>query len=130
MKIVLRSAALSEIRAAQAGDWRIYHNGTITALAAEMGDERAEFAVAVHEAVEALLCRSAGISDETVTKFDLAYEQERAQGKHGPHEENGDDERAPYYEQHQRATDVERAVCDALGLSWDEHTELVNALFR
>jgi hypothetical protein len=109
------------IRADQAGDWMYDKDYTILAYSAQMDDERSELAVAIHELIEAYMCRDAGVTDEQVTKFDFMYERERAEGKHGPLDEAGDDERAPYRVQHEAATIVEKSVCFVLGLSWKQH---------
>ena len=124
----LKTAPFNQLRNAQCGDWRI-RRGTIEALSAYMSDERSELAVAIHELIEAWLCRRdmGKDADAQVTAFDALFEEERARGLHRADAENGDDPRAPYQRQHQSATAVERAVCSALGLSWSQHTRNVEA---
>jgi hypothetical protein len=118
------------IRADQAGDWGCARGGVeIVAASAEMSDRRSELAVCIHELIEAWMCREKGITDQQVTKFDYMFERERAEGKHGPFDEAGDDPRAPYRVQHEAATIVEKAVVFVLGLPWREHEANVNAIF-
>lgn len=102
------------------GDWRI--NGTelnifITRLPEHQQDSAN--AVAVHELSEALLCYACGIETKDVDRFDLAWSE------HDGLTEPGDDPLAPYYDQHQTATLIERIFIDALGLRWHEHDAAV-----
>src|SRR5258708_1027371 len=47
------------------GNWR-YHGGNVDVTVSRMSDERYEFLVAMHELIEAYLCKRAGITAETV----------------------------------------------------------------
>lgn len=93
-----------------------------------MGDWRSEFAVAVHEAFEALACQSVGIEEEDVTAFDLEFEKEREAGVHDENAEPGSDPRAPYLMQHEKATVIESLVTEFTDLRWREHEENVYRL--
>lgn len=124
---ILKTTAHQNIRNDQAGDWTIGEH--IVAISAKMDCPESELAVCVHELIEAWLCRKNGITDEQVTEFDAMFEKERNEGKHDLFDEAGDDPRAPYFDAHQRATNVEADVCKALGLSWRQHDENVNTLF-
>jgi hypothetical protein len=121
MKIILRSLPLRRIRNNQCGDWWLRASGKIEASSARMSDERSEIAVAIHELIEAWLCRAHGVTDEAVCAFDAMFEEERTQGLHDEEAEAGDDPRAPYRSEHKAATAVEREVCDAFGLTWPDH---------
>jgi hypothetical protein len=70
----------------------------------------------LHELVESFLCLKDGVSEESVTKFDV---------EHPELEEPGDHPDAPYHKQHMVATQVERTVCEATGIDWDEHNAWV-----
>lgn len=114
------------VRSEQAGDWTYDKlRGRLSAISAELGDRRSEFAILIHEIVEAWLCMESGVSDEDVVKFDETYEDERKSGHHKEEDEPGDDPRSPYRQQHMAATHVERAVCLALGITWKGHDEVV-----
>jgi len=63
----------------------------------------------VHEFVEAMLCRSTGISTRQVDAFDMHF---------GGDGEPGDDPSAPYHNQHQAAEAAERALATELGVNW------------
>jgi len=103
----------------QVGDWTFDGEGNISVRVSDMGDWRYIAAVAVHELVEALLCRRDDVSQEEVDRFDLGY---RGDG------EAGDDRSAPYARQHCFATAVERMLIAAMGLSWSDYAAAVEAL--
>ncbi len=103
----------------QVGDWTLDGEGNIAVRVSDMGDWRYNAAVAVHELVEALLCRRDGVSQAEVDRFDLGY---RGDG------EAGDAQDAPYARQHCFATAVERMLIAALGVPWGEYDAAVEAL--
>ena len=127
MTILMLSVPKQIIRSNQVGDWT-YGQELLVASADNSLNEDSQFAVMIHEIIECYLCRKRGITDQQVCAFDNLFEKERLIGKHKEDEENGDDPRAPYRKEHQAATFVERAVCHALGLKWDEHCGTISEL--
>jgi hypothetical protein len=125
MTIVIQSTRQSKIRSFQSGDWWSHDHDEFTIHVLETMSPESQLAVAIHELVEAYLCRKHGVTDEMVCAFDDKYEAEREQGKHKDNDEPGDDPAAPYRQEHMMATHVERAVCHAIGLSWQEHEQSV-----
>lgn len=107
------------------GDWAIDYSGAIRVSVSDMQNRDYEFLVAVHELVETYLCQKAGITEESVTAFDVAFEAAR---KEGDVSEPGDEPKAPYHQAHCFATAVERMMCAALGLSWKDYEQAVLAL--
>ena len=99
------------------GDWMTESKNELTVLVSECTDD-SEFLVAIHELVEAYLCKKAGITQEMVDAFDLAYEGN----------EPGDNPYAPYHAQHKIAERVEKDLCFALGLTWEEHERIIDGL--
>ena len=91
----------------------------------EMGDWRYEMLIAIHELVEVMLCKQAGIPEALVDQFDMDYEKNR---KPGDHSEPGDDLRAPYRRQHFVATNIERQIAHELGVDWQAYCDAVEAL--
>ena len=79
-----------------AGDWPLKHDG-LHIFVSRMSDQRYEFLVAMHEAIEAYLCKHDGVSQAAVDRFDQAYEHRR---KPGDDSEPGDNPKAPYHKQH------------------------------
>jgi hypothetical protein len=110
----------------------------------DMPDWRYEALVAVHELVEAILCRNDGVSEpDAIKPFDIEFETAREtqadDGRSvfefrgrvvGIDEEPGDDPDAPYQKQHNFATAVERMLCAALNVKWDAYCEANLALDR
>lgn len=93
----------------------------------EMGNRDFEFLVAIHELVEAYLCQKRGITDEEITTFDIEFEAKR---KPGDLSEPGDSRDAPYQNEHNLATAVERMMCAALGVSWQDYEQAVLRLSK
>lgn len=91
----------------------------------EMGNIDYEFLVAIHEAIEQHLCHKHGVEEESITQFDMQYEQARPAGNV---QEPGNDTRAPYYHEHQFATSIEMQIAAALGVDWDTYDQAVNSL--
>lgn len=108
-----------EQRYPTSGDWQFGPDDTLTVTVSDLGDPRFNALVAIHEVVEALLCRERGITDEVVTKFDT---------DHLELEEPGDDPRAPYHAEHMAASVVEQALAALLGIDWEAYTASFAAL--
>jgi len=94
-------------------------------LASELSDERREALVMVHELIEALSCKFAGIGQEAIDKFDMDYEANR---KEGDESEPGDAADAPYRIQHGIASGVERILAAAWGVDWADYEKELAAL--
>lgn len=128
MKINVETIPHSCQRYETVGDWTFEPDGTLNVNVSEMGNlpsnfhpgsEDSEFLVAIHEIVEAYLCKKAGITVEEVDKFDIGYQI---------NQEPGNDPDAPYHIQHLIATSIEMMLCAALNLSWSEHEKRVNSV--
>jgi len=78
----------------------------------------------MHEAIEAYLCKQAGISQVAVDRFDQAYERRR---KPGDDSEPGDDPKAPYHFAHVFATKVEHMIADQLRVNWGAYDREVSS---
>lgn len=125
MKIEIKTVRHRDQRYPTQGDWFFDEDRVLQIRVSEMGDERSEIAVALHEITEAICCGIEGITEQEVTEFDLQFEKERDAGQHGEDEEPGHDTRAPYNEAHKRAESVERVFCAAVDLLWDDHDRKV-----
>jgi hypothetical protein len=101
------------------GNWEWLPNDYLKVTVPDFGNrEDSAFLVALHELVEAWLCKSAGILESDVSKWDI---------EHPELEEPGDHPEAPYHEQHRVATEVEKLVNSALRRDWDDHEGWVQA---
>jgi hypothetical protein len=109
-----------------AGDWYLDPaSGKLMVKVSDTGDWRADALIAVHELVEALLCRAAGVEQHAVDAFDMAYKGDG---------EPGDQPDAPYHEQHKAATAVEKFMCTCFfpeltsEAAWESYEKLVAKL--
>ena len=100
------------------GDWREGYK-SLHIDVSQLPDWRYEALIAIHELVEAVLCRHAGISQEAVDAFDIAHPE-------AP--EPGDLNDAPYRHQHAIASGIERLLAAELGVDWLEYDKAIEAL--
>ncbi len=98
------------------GDWTWSGSRLALRLSREFAlrDPRYGVLLLTHELVEALLCRSAGISSPQVDAFDMAFT-----GGGEP----GDDPAAPYHVQHRAAEAAEKALAAQLGVDWRRYLD-------
>jgi len=123
MRITIETIPHSKQRYKTVGDWRrLDFSDDLHITVSNLGDWRMEVLVAIHELIEALLCRVDGVAEAEVDIFDFDW------APHGNLEEPGDDVEAPYYEQHQRASGYERLLAADLEVSWVEYERAINAL--
>ena len=81
------------------GDWRFEpQTGTLVVLVSDFGDWRASMAVALHEQTEAMLCILRGVTEESVSNWDL---------EHLDSDDPGNIPEAPYHMEHRTAMHVE-----------------------
>lgn len=111
LNIKIVSIPHSAHRYPTAGDW-YNSNGVDLIEVSQLPDERYELLLAVHELVEAALCKQAGISESTVDAWDTKFAGEG---------EPGDDPRCPYFRQHTRAETIERLLAAMLDVDWDSY---------
>lgn len=117
--------------------------GGLVVNVSQSGDWRTDAAIAVHELVEALICRHTGVTGEAVDTFDKEFERARDfvdydtgeppgfrfRGKwYDANFDPGDSTEAPYAREHSIATIIERIVIEAFGMNWTEHNERLDAL--
>ena len=93
-----------------------------------MKDQRYVFLVALLEMIEYELCKMHGIKDKEVVAFDVNFEAERRMNLHPLDAEPGDHPKAPYREEHEFATAIEKMVAQKLGVSWSDYEKTVLAL--
>lgn len=105
------------------GNWKwLDKDKFLNVAVSKTGDWRYFILIAVHEIVEAALCRHAGIKEEAVTAFDVLFEQQKGEG------EPGDDPGAPYRRQHLLATGIEQILAAELGVDWKAYGEALAKL--
>ena len=121
-KIIIKPVAPENQRFFECGDW-FYdaEDDTLTIFVSRMADYRSELAVAVHEAVEAVMCLAADIPQTEIDYFDHNFYKTHDDATL----EAGNDKAAPYFNMHVAATSVEREVCLQTWLDWKKHEENV-----
>lgn len=105
-------------------DWYFDQDGTLQVRVSKMSDERFELALAVHELVEAILCRHNGVLQSTVDEYDIEFEAKNPQAKI----EAGDQSDCPYAKEHSLASAAERIVSAELGVPWKQYDNELNKL--
>jgi len=109
-----------------AGDWQwdrrdSKFGDSLYITVGRLGDERYEFLVALHELIEAYLCKENSITQEQVDEFD----------KHNPElDEPGESPMAPYYKEHMRASIIERIMAQFLDVDWLKYEDALDSLHR
>jgi len=111
------------------GDWRLVH-GTgskkvLLITVSQLYDWRHEALVAIHELAEVLMCQHNGVSQESVDKFDMDFEEARHPDNH---DEPGDDPSAPYVKEHCVATGIERILAAELDVKWQNYERELESL--
>lgn len=124
LRVALGTIKHADQRYPTVGDW-YEEKGQLVIKTSQLADWRYEALIALHEFVEAILCRQQGIAEADVLAFDLAFEAKRPVGNEA---EPGDDKNAPYRRQHQFATIIERAVAQELGVNWRAYERALSAL--
>lgn len=114
MKIILESCERDQMRFPSAGDgdWT-WEGDTLHIRVVPQEDDNHTFLFALHEAVEAWLCKNDGVSEEAVDAFDNSRAEYCA--LYGL--EQGDMDDAPYREQHRKAMLLEHLMANFMGLS-------------
>jgi hypothetical protein len=130
MRITIKIQPKEKMRYDTVGDYFMERNGhgEISALHFEIADTGNDYynrMILIHEMVEQLLCESRGISEESITAFDEAFEKNR---KEGNTSEPGDERNAPYRDPHCFATGIERMICAILQIPFKEYDDCVTNL--
>lgn len=128
MKILIETIPHDKQRYPTVGDW--YYDGPaddqiLHIRVSELGDWRYNALVALHELVEVLACKHAGVTQWNVDEFDIEYEKNRPEGDDS---EPGDSPQAPYRRQHCLATGIERILCAELGIDWATYDRAIMSL--
>jgi hypothetical protein len=110
------------------GDYFYDQDGVLQIRVVELGNEKYETLIAIHELVEERLTKWKGITEQQITDFDLFYEMRRKQGLVPEDTEPGFDNNAPYRQEHTFATGIEMMMCAYAGLSWFDYEQEINNL--
>jgi hypothetical protein len=117
----------AQMRYNTAGDWEVHEEKKhihFSVTTAETGNWRYDALLQVHELIEAILCINNNVQEEDVSKFDMSRTPD------GPDGDCGDDPLAPYSKEHCFATAVERMLCAAMGVEWDDYSSRVEEVME
>ena len=89
----------------------------------EMGNPKYEFLVALHEIVEMFLTQERGITEKSISNFDVEFEARNLKG------EPGDHPNAPYRKEHKFATKIEKMMAKELGVNWKKYEITLDKLY-
>lgn len=123
--IRLRSIPHAAQRYDTVGDYVELGDGTVRITVSDLGDERYELLVALHELVEWMLIAHRGIPIFVIDHFDMAFEDCR---KPGDESEPGDAPHCPYGREHRFATMIEKMMAAELGVDWAAYEEAVHKM--
>ena len=123
MNVEIRVIPHPDQRYDTAGDWW-WEGDTLHIRVSQFPESpakaRYEFLVAIHEYVEAMLCKFQGVSEADVDAWDL--------GPGAAMEDPGNDPRAPYHQQHKEGLLIEKLMAQALKLRWDTYEKQFDQL--
>lgn len=97
-------------------DWYFDANGDLQVRVCPMSDWKRETLLAIHEAVEAIMCREHGISHHVVDQWDLEFNKTHAFDVNA-----GDFTDCPYRREHCAASAIERVLALELNVPWQEY---------
>lgn len=121
MNITIKVIPPNEHRSCVDGcDWYWDENGDLQVRISPLSDWRHEVLLAIHETVEAIMCKHNGVSQEAVDKFDVEYDKSHP---NEPDLNAGDDAKAPYFREHCLATAIERILCAELDVHWKTYDD-------
>jgi len=128
MEIHIKTIPHNSQRYETCGDYFYDDLGVLQIRVSEMGDEKYETLVAIHELIEERLTKWKGITEQQILDYDLYYEKRRQQGLVPADSEPGFSEGAPYKAEHTFATSIEMMMCAYAGISWPEYDRTVMEL--
>lgn len=74
-----------------------------------------EFLVMMHELTEFYLTQKRGISEKSISKFDIWFNKEGLPGEPGDHKD------APYRKEHHFAEKIEKLLAKELSINWKKY---------
>lgn len=85
----------------------------------EQDNEDYEFLIAIHELIEWWITKKRGISEESITDYDMDWENKPQPKADEPGNEPG----CPYSKEHRFAENIERQIAHEIGINWDQYSK-------
>ncbi len=128
MEIYIKTIPHANHRYSTVGDYWYDSEGVLQIRISDMGNEKYETLVALHELIEERLTKWRGLTEPEIMNFDIYYEKRREQGFVSQDAEPGFDVNAPYLQEHTIATGMEMMMCAYAGIKWPDYDNAVNDL--
>lgn len=125
MKVNIETIPHNEHRYETVGDYWTDENGVLQIRVSEMGNDKYNTLVAIHEFIEAKLTEWNGIKEQDITDFDIEFEKQREEGNT---DEPGFNSIAPYRREHTLATGVELIIASLANVDWNDYEKNINSL--
>ncbi len=122
MRIEFKVIPHEQQRYPTVGDYWLDENGVWQFRVSDMGNPIYEKAVLLHEFIEWSLTQQRGISEESISEFDIEFEKNRQDGDIS---ECGDSPDAPYRLEHRFAENIERQFIHESGIVWADYDNTV-----
>jgi hypothetical protein len=129
MRIVIETIPHEKQRYETVGDWQFLTNDELVIRVSELRNiicpistaelKQCELIVGIHELIEAVLCKSFGITEKEVDEWDMSHEDS---------DDPGSIPGCPYYQAHSLATIIEKMLAHELGIYWEEYEEVLERL--
>lgn len=119
MNITIKTIPHSQQRYDTIGDYWFEENGDLQIRVSDTNNWKYEALVALHEAVEVLLCKDRGIPEPEIMAFDKKFEANRPADDQ--ESEPGDAPNAPYRKEHRFAENLERLLAAELAVDWNQY---------
>ena len=128
MKIVIETVKHEMNRNGQVGDYRYLQDGTLYITVSDLGDDKQNWLVAIHEMIEEMTSKCDGITEQQITDYDEYYEKKRELGLVNQFSEDGFASDCIYKKYHTIATGIELILAAQLGVDWTDYEQKVNSL--
>lgn len=116
--IIIQTIPGEEQRYPTCGDYQDLETAHIVSIT-QQDNWDYEFLIAIHELVEMWITKKRGISEESITNYDIGWE-DRPQPKA---DEPGNEEGCIYRKEHRFAENVERQIAHEIGVDWDQYSK-------
>jgi hypothetical protein len=121
MQIDIKTIPHEDQRYETVGDWILFNQfaTNLKIRISETYNDDYNFLIALHELIEAYLCKKAGISGDIVDQYDFSHPDSPEPGK---------EKDCPYREQHIFAEYIEHIMARYLKVDWEKYEECIHKI--
>ena len=114
LNIFVETIPHEEQRYDTVGDYFYIVDDQLVIKISEQQNKWYEYLILLHELVEIILTEHRGITEESISKFDM---------EHPELSDPGSSIEAPYHDEHMMAMDIEKLICSQLNIDWEKYNE-------